>query len=162
MKNVVAALNSSIQFNKKNFWIDPVSHNQYFVGVQYPEEDIDSVDTLLDVPITSPVQKQADPAAEHRLAAPRDRADGDHPHQPAADDRPDDGRLTAATWATWPTTWPRSSPSSASRRSPTARGCPYDPDDHSANAKPIEGSHDRAQRRVLADAGHVPQPGLRA
>ena len=52
MKNVVAALNSSIQFYKKNFWIDPVSKNQYFVGVQYFEEDIDSVETLLDVPIT--------------------------------------------------------------------------------------------------------------
>jgi len=52
MKNVVAAFNSSIQFHKKNFWIDPVSKNQYFVGVQYFEEDIDSVDTLLDVPIT--------------------------------------------------------------------------------------------------------------
>ena len=38
MQNVVAAFNSSIQFNKKNFWIDPVSHNQYYVGVQYPEE----------------------------------------------------------------------------------------------------------------------------
>lgn len=52
MKNVVAALNSSIQFHKKNFWIDPVSKNQYFVGVQYFEEDIDSLDTLLDIPIT--------------------------------------------------------------------------------------------------------------
>jgi multidrug efflux pump subunit AcrB len=52
MKNVVAALNSSIQFHKKNFWIDPVSKNQYFVGVQYFEEDIESVETLLDVPIT--------------------------------------------------------------------------------------------------------------
>ncbi len=52
MKNVVAALNSSIQFYKKNFWIDPVTKNQYFVGVQYFEEDIDSVETLLDVPIT--------------------------------------------------------------------------------------------------------------
>lgn len=56
MKNVVAALNSSIQFNKKNFWIDPVSHNQYFVGVQYPEGDIENIETLLDVPVTSPVQ----------------------------------------------------------------------------------------------------------
>ena len=56
MKNVVAALNSSIQFHKKKFWIDPVSKNQYFVGVQYFEEDIDSVQTLLDVPITSPKQ----------------------------------------------------------------------------------------------------------
>ena len=61
MKNVVAALNSSIQFNKKNFWIDPVSKNQYFVGVQYPEEDIKSIETLLDIPITSPKQKQPIP-----------------------------------------------------------------------------------------------------
>lgn len=61
MRNVVAAMNSSIQFNKKNFWIDPVSHNQYFVGVQYPESDIKSIDTLLDVPITSPVQNRPIP-----------------------------------------------------------------------------------------------------
>src|SRR5262249_17671047 len=32
MKNLVASLNSSIAFNKRNFWIDPVSHNQYYVG----------------------------------------------------------------------------------------------------------------------------------
>ena len=57
MKNVVAAFNSSIQFNKKNFWIDPVSHNQYYVGVQYPEADVTSLETLLDIPITSPTQK---------------------------------------------------------------------------------------------------------
>jgi multidrug efflux pump subunit AcrB len=61
MKNLVAALNSSIQFNKKNFWIDPVSHNQYFVGVSYPESEIESVDTILDVPITSPAQRRAIP-----------------------------------------------------------------------------------------------------
>jgi multidrug efflux pump subunit AcrB len=61
MKNVVAALNSSIQFHKRNFWIDPVSRNQYFVGIQYFEEDIDSVQTLLDIPITSSVQKQPIP-----------------------------------------------------------------------------------------------------
>ncbi|MBI3838398.1 MAG: efflux RND transporter permease subunit [Planctomycetia bacterium] len=61
MKNVVAAINSSIQFNKHNFWIDPISHNQYFVGVQYPEGEIKSVETLLDVPITSPVQNRPIP-----------------------------------------------------------------------------------------------------
>jgi len=61
MKNVVSALNSSIQFHKKNFWIDPVSKNQYFVGVQYFENEIDSVDTLLDVPITSATQSTAIP-----------------------------------------------------------------------------------------------------
>ncbi|MHC5541514.1 efflux RND transporter permease subunit, partial [Singulisphaera rosea] len=61
MKNVVAALNSSIQYHKKNFWIDPVSKNQYFVGVQYFEEDIHSIETLLDVPITSPKQPEPIP-----------------------------------------------------------------------------------------------------
>ncbi len=61
MENVVAAFNSSIQFNKRNFWIDPISHNQYFVGVQYFEDHIISVQTLLDVPVTSPVQDQPIP-----------------------------------------------------------------------------------------------------
>ncbi|HWB00976.1 MAG TPA: efflux RND transporter permease subunit, partial [Pirellulales bacterium] len=61
MKNVVAACNSSISFNKKNFWIDPGSHNQYFVGVQYPEEDIQSIDSLLDISVTSPKQLQPVP-----------------------------------------------------------------------------------------------------
>ncbi|HJT36685.1 MAG TPA: efflux RND transporter permease subunit [Pirellulales bacterium] len=61
MRNVVAALNSSIQFNKRNFWIDPVSSNQYFVGVQYEEEAIRSAETMLDVPITGPAQRQAIP-----------------------------------------------------------------------------------------------------
>ncbi len=69
MKNVVAALNSSIQFYKKNFWIDPVSKNQYFVGVQYFEEDIDSVETLLDVPITG--QGQGKPIPLRNIATLR-------------------------------------------------------------------------------------------
>jgi multidrug efflux pump subunit AcrB len=53
MQNVVAAFNSSIQFNKHNFWIDPVSKNQYFVGVQYWEKDILSLETLKNIPITT-------------------------------------------------------------------------------------------------------------
>ena len=57
VRNIVASLNSSISFNKRNFWIDPVSHNQYFVGVQYPEQDIQSVETLLDVVVTGTNQK---------------------------------------------------------------------------------------------------------
>jgi multidrug efflux pump subunit AcrB len=61
MKNVVAAVNSSIQFNKKNFWIDPEGGNQYFVGVQYPEGYIESIQTLLNIPITSPNQKKPVP-----------------------------------------------------------------------------------------------------
>ena len=61
MENIVAAFNSSVQFNKRNFWIDPKSHNQYFVGVQYPEGDIKDMETLLNVPINSPTQKQSIP-----------------------------------------------------------------------------------------------------
>lgn len=57
MQNMVAAFNSSVQFNKKNFWIDPKSYNNYYVGVQYPEGDIKDLDTLLDIPITGPGQK---------------------------------------------------------------------------------------------------------
>ncbi len=53
MQNVVAAFNSSISFNKHNFWIDPKSKNQYFVGVQYWEKDIKSIETLLDIPVTT-------------------------------------------------------------------------------------------------------------
>ncbi|HEX3728127.1 MAG TPA: efflux RND transporter permease subunit, partial [Pirellulales bacterium] len=56
MRNVVAACNSSVSYNKTNFWIDPASHNQYFVGVQYPEDDIKSIDTLLDIPVTGAKQ----------------------------------------------------------------------------------------------------------
>ena len=95
MKNVVAAFNSSIQFNKTQLLDRPGSKNQYFVGVQYLEKDIKSIETLLDIPITSPVQKQADPAAERRDARPAAGADRGHALQPPADDRPDDGRLRA-------------------------------------------------------------------
>ena len=57
MRNVVAAANSSISFNKKNFWIDPVSYNQYFVGVMYPEQDFKSMEDLLDIPLTGAGQQ---------------------------------------------------------------------------------------------------------
>lgn len=50
VKNLVAATNSSINFQPA-FWIDESNGNHYFLGVQYEEEDIDSLDTLLDIPI---------------------------------------------------------------------------------------------------------------
>jgi multidrug efflux pump subunit AcrB len=56
MTSVIAATNSSITYNKKNFWIDPVTSNQYFVGVQYPDKNFHSIDDILNVPITSPKQ----------------------------------------------------------------------------------------------------------
>jgi multidrug efflux pump subunit AcrB len=74
MQNVVSAFNSSVQFNKRNFWIDPKSSNQYFVGVQYPEEDMTSVDALLDIPVTGPGQRKPIPlrniATLNRAAVP--------------------------------------------------------------------------------------------
>ena len=61
MKNVVAALNSSIQFNKKNFWIDPKTHNQYYVGVAVPRGG-------------HPVDRHAAGRADHQPAAERRRS----------------------------------------------------------------------------------------
>jgi multidrug efflux pump subunit AcrB len=51
MQNLVSATNSSINFDPA-FWIDPRNGNHYFLGAQYREEDINSLDTLRDVPIT--------------------------------------------------------------------------------------------------------------
>jgi len=51
MKNLVSATNSSINFEPA-FWIDERNGNHYFMGVQYFEEDINSLDTLRNIPIT--------------------------------------------------------------------------------------------------------------
>ncbi len=57
MKNVIAATNSSITFNKRNFWIDlQRTGNQYYVGVQYPEKVFHSEADVKNIPITSPMQ----------------------------------------------------------------------------------------------------------
>ena len=61
MRNVVSALNSSIQFNKNNFWIDPKNKNQYYVGVQYREEAMKSIETVLNIPVTGPRQPKPVP-----------------------------------------------------------------------------------------------------
>jgi multidrug efflux pump subunit AcrB len=50
MKNLVAATNSTINF-EPSFWIDPYKGNHYFFGVQYREESLNSVKTLLDIPV---------------------------------------------------------------------------------------------------------------
>lgn len=51
VKNVVTAFNSSVNFSP-SFWIDNRNGNHYFIGAQYPESDIRSVDTLEHIPIT--------------------------------------------------------------------------------------------------------------
>lgn len=51
IKNLVTSLNSSIGFNPA-FWIDEKNRNHYFLGAQYREQDISSIETLLNIPVT--------------------------------------------------------------------------------------------------------------
>jgi multidrug efflux pump subunit AcrB len=51
VKNIVTTVNSSINFDPA-FWIDEKNGNHYFFGAQYAEEDIHSIETLKNVPIT--------------------------------------------------------------------------------------------------------------
>jgi len=51
IKNIVTATNSSIGFNPA-FWIAPENKNHYFIGAQYAEEDMISIETLRNIPIT--------------------------------------------------------------------------------------------------------------
>jgi multidrug efflux pump subunit AcrB len=51
VQNVVTAFNSSVNFAPA-FWIDLANGNHYFMGAQYFEKDINSVDTLKSIPIT--------------------------------------------------------------------------------------------------------------
>ena len=51
MKNMVTATNSSVGFDPA-FWIDERNGNHYFIGAQYEEDDLQSLQTLLDIPIT--------------------------------------------------------------------------------------------------------------
>jgi multidrug efflux pump subunit AcrB len=53
VKNVVSSLNSSINFDPA-FWIDESNGNHYFLGAQYPEETIQSLQTLENIPLTVP------------------------------------------------------------------------------------------------------------
>lgn len=71
IQNVVTCLNSSIQF-ARNFWIDPVSGNQYWVGVQYNESAVGSVDDLMNVPITG--AKSTSPVLLRNVATIRRRS----------------------------------------------------------------------------------------
>jgi multidrug efflux pump subunit AcrB len=57
MKAIIGATNSSITYNKKNFWIDERNGMQYFVGVQYPETKFETKQDILNVPVTSAKQK---------------------------------------------------------------------------------------------------------
>jgi multidrug efflux pump subunit AcrB len=65
VKNVVTALNSSINF-APSFWIDEKNGNHYFIGAQYRENDIQSINTILDIPVTG--KDQPTPVALRTVA----------------------------------------------------------------------------------------------
>ncbi len=65
VKNIVTALNSSVNF-APSFWIDERNGNHYFIGAQYREGDIRSLETVLDIPITG--RKQPVPVPLRNLA----------------------------------------------------------------------------------------------
>lgn len=52
IENLVSGLNSSATFEKA-FWIDESNGNHYFVGVTYPEHQINSENTLENITVTS-------------------------------------------------------------------------------------------------------------
>ncbi|MBI2808568.1 MAG: efflux RND transporter permease subunit [Planctomycetes bacterium] len=51
VRNVITSLMSSAQL-APNFWIDPKTGNPYIIGVQYPEDLVEDIQTLETVPIT--------------------------------------------------------------------------------------------------------------
>ena len=53
IKNIVTALNSSVNF-LPSFWIDERNGNHYFLGAQYPEDEIRDKATLENISLTDP------------------------------------------------------------------------------------------------------------
>ncbi|MGO9275812.1 MAG: efflux RND transporter permease subunit [Terriglobia bacterium] len=64
--NVITALTSN-QMIAPSYWIDPRTGNDYFLTVQYPESDINSMFSLKGIPIRSPGSK--DPAFLDQVAS---------------------------------------------------------------------------------------------
>ncbi|MFQ5738231.1 MAG: efflux RND transporter permease subunit [Acidobacteriota bacterium] len=60
VKNIVTATNSSVNFDPA-FWIDHRNGNHYFIGAQYLEKHLLSMETLRDIPITGANSRQAIP-----------------------------------------------------------------------------------------------------
>ena len=55
IQQLVVAMNSSVSVNR-NFWIDSSSGNQYFVGVQFPENAERSLEDILGMPVAISAQ----------------------------------------------------------------------------------------------------------
>ena len=79
MKNLVTVTNSSIGFDPA-FWIDERNGNHYFIGAQYAEADLDSLNALRDIPISG--AESAAPVSLRTLVELRRRT-GPGNHQPS-------------------------------------------------------------------------------
>ncbi len=60
VKNIVSAINGSATFNP-TIWVDPKTGIDYFLGVQFPENSIQDLNALLDIPIRGPHQERSVP-----------------------------------------------------------------------------------------------------
>jgi CzcA family heavy metal efflux pump len=82
VKNIVTALNSSVNFAPA-FWIDPKNGNHYFLGAQYTEEKIKSLDTLENIPITDSDHNESDRNESRNPVLLRNIATFEHTNAPS-------------------------------------------------------------------------------
>ncbi|HYV36376.1 MAG TPA: efflux RND transporter permease subunit [Gemmataceae bacterium] len=75
VRNVITALMSSAQLSP-NFWIDPSTGNPYIIGVQYPENVVENIQTLENVPVTAGQGQNAPRQALLRDVASIQRSQG--------------------------------------------------------------------------------------
>ncbi|MFQ5664864.1 MAG: efflux RND transporter permease subunit [Candidatus Binatia bacterium] len=70
VQNIVTSINSSINFDPA-FWIDTRNGNHYFLGAQYAEDEIKSLATLQNIPITPARGAMLQPAGSRDGTPPR-------------------------------------------------------------------------------------------
>ena len=156
MKNVIAALQFEHPVQQTEF-LDRSGQRTTNISwaCSIPEGDIKSIETLLDIPITSPVQNRPIPL-QNIVSLRRDqRAGRGDAHEPAAHDRPDDGRFRPRPGTRGRRRGQGRSPISANRSS-GALGSLTIPT--SERKQTIDGSKIDSQRRIRPHAGHIPQP----
>ena len=55
ISNVITALTSDVMI-APSYWVDPKNGNNYFVSVQYPENQVKSIEDLKSMPLRAPAQ----------------------------------------------------------------------------------------------------------
>ena len=102
MQNVVSAFNSSVQFNKKNFWIDPKSTTSISSACNTPRRT--SPPWTRSSTSRSPARhRKADPASEHRkVPLPRVEVPAEINHTNLQATMDLTMGVQGGTWDTWP------------------------------------------------------------